>query len=402
MDIGTSEVRLLMAARYMFMTAVEQSRLGTEPASMMAINLLQDAIELFARAIALKLHLDDLKDNTPFPTILTEIDKALSVGKGGALRQLPFPQTLKAVNGMRVRSKHHGEPPSLTALREHITVARAIFEQVTFDLWDANFHALNRASQLPPGRTRSCLEAAEQAYRGREFLTTLIECRKAIFLEFESMADIRGGATGGGDEGAALTADFDADDRGRHDDWMNNYVKTADDWIFFDRSKLEITLIKEGGAPWDYYDVAAHTPAVYQFKADEWLHRHDFSVMEQDDIDAVAAEMLEKTFGLIERRLKARRAIWRSPPFKTHEMRPKREGVMLYNLATLDAPSAPLPSDWKTVSVRGWAWGKDGKAQWWVVHHSFPRNRNPWGGFRDGYVPIDDLEEMPESDPEEP
>jgi hypothetical protein len=105
-----------MLARYLFSQAKDAVRSNREVATFAAINLLQDAIEIFFLAAAEHLNAE-ISRKTEFEQYIDKINEKLA-------EPLPFRQRLIEINKVRVLSKHNGIPPNRTELTGYVEDAR--------------------------------------------------------------------------------------------------------------------------------------------------------------------------------------------------------------------------------------------------------------------------------------
>src|SRR5258707_4892231 len=110
-----------MLARYFLGQAEDAAKSHREVAAFAAINMLQDAIEIFFLAAADHLNAR-IERRTEFEQYIDKINEKLA-------EPLPFRQRLIEINKVRVLSKHNGVPPNTTELMGYLVDARQFFEE---------------------------------------------------------------------------------------------------------------------------------------------------------------------------------------------------------------------------------------------------------------------------------
>jgi hypothetical protein len=173
-----SITKRLMLARYLFSQAKDAVRSNREVATFAAINLLQDAIEIFFLAAADHLNAE-INRRTEFEQYIDKINEKLA-------EPLPFRQRLIEINKVRVLSKHNGIPPNRTELTGYVEDARLFFEEACQTLFSTSFWTISLIDLLPESETRQFVTEADKFYSQGEYYSCLIECRKAIYSEIES------------------------------------------------------------------------------------------------------------------------------------------------------------------------------------------------------------------------
>jgi hypothetical protein len=175
MQLNQTITKRLMLARYLFGQAEDAAKSHREVASFAAINMLQDAIEIFFLAAADHLNAK-IERRTEFEQYIDKINEKL-------LDPLPFRQRLIEINKVRVLSKHNGVAPNTTELRGYLSEARRFFEAGCQTIFGRQFWTVSLIELLPDGEGRQCVTDAEQFYQGGRYRECLVECRKAIYIE---------------------------------------------------------------------------------------------------------------------------------------------------------------------------------------------------------------------------
>jgi hypothetical protein len=304
--IPQSVVHRLVAARHLFQVASEQVRSRRSVAAIVAVNLLQDAIEAFLLAATEHLKAD-VNDKTPFFELIRLVDAKL--GQGHAL---PFKPRLLAINRMRVASKHQAITPNLDEQDRSLLAAREYFDEASLRVFGRPLWSISTADEIKRDDVRKHVQAAEKAFSAGDYKRTLISTRRAFYVAFEVLADINpnsGSQRRILNEVMYLGKCYPPD---LPKDYVQTDVKEPFDYIVFDRAKLESDLRRDGIDPVVFDNIRMITPAVY-FMGDKWLVRHD-DALTDDDISGRAAYALEHVPDLILRR-QARLSAMKPSPF---------------------------------------------------------------------------------------
>ena len=324
--IPQSVVHRLVAVRHLLHLASEQVLSRRSVAAIAAINLLQDAVEIFLLAAA--DHLQAIvPDRAPFVDLIRLVDEKL-----GPNQALPFNARLRAINRMRVASKHAAIPPNLQELDRSLLAAREYFDEACRRVFGQPIWSIAASDEITRNDVREHVKTAEKAFSEKDYKSALVSIRRAFYIAFEVLADIN---TNSGSKqrtlnevmslGSSHPPDLD-------DDYVRRHVLEPFDYIVFDRAKLESDLRKDGIDPVVFDNIRTVTPAVY-FMQNWWFVRQD-NALTDDDLAGRAAYALEHVPDLIMRRQARILAMKPSPFGYSHLLRAKRQDVPVYRRAT--------------------------------------------------------------------
>ncbi|PDT62570.1 hypothetical protein CO678_09030 [Bradyrhizobium diazoefficiens] len=292
-----------MLARYLFSQSKDAVASNREVATFAAINLLQDAIEIFFLAAADHLNVE-LNRRTEFDQYLDKIGEKLA-------EPLPFRHRLIEINKVRVLSKHNGIPPNRTELTGYVEDARQFFEDACEKLFGNSFWTISLIDLLPMGETRQFVSAAEKYFNEREYHKCLVECRKAIFVEIEQDYVIDQFAYG--DTNILIAAMCKAPSHTKNKRFIDENVRDPFDYIRLDHSRVDAELLRDGIEPEIFWNIWRLTPSVYRaqsiFMGGEpslFSIKHDLERYDEDAAEPNAAYVLEHTIDILLKKAKTR------------------------------------------------------------------------------------------------
>ena len=182
--IPQSVVHRLVAVRHLLHLASEQVLSRRSVAAIAAINLLQDAVEIFLLAAA--DHLQAIvPDRAPFVDLIRLVDEKL-----GPNQALPFNARLRAINRMRVASKHAAIPPNLQELDRSLLAAREYFDEACRRVFGQPIWSIAASDEITRNDVREHVKTAEKAFSEKDYKSALVSIRRAFYIAFEVLADI--------------------------------------------------------------------------------------------------------------------------------------------------------------------------------------------------------------------
>jgi hypothetical protein len=342
----------LMLARYLFNAAKDAVRSNREVATFAAINLLQDAIEIFFLAAAEQLKVD-INRRTEFEQYIDKINEKLS-------EPLPFRQRLIEINKVRVLSKHNGIPPNRTELAGHMEDARLFFEDACQKLFASQFWTISLIDLLPDSGTRHFVAGAEKFFNEGKYYECLIECRKAIFYEIEGAYVIESFALGEGSLYAAAICK--APEHTKKKSFVEKYVNDPFDYVQLDHSRVDADLLKDGIEPAVFWNIWRLTPAVYQSqqpfqtKPPPFMVKQDLTRYDEDAIEPSAAYVLEHTIDILLKKAKTRNSFLTMEADTNYSSKPKDgKSFKVYEKADKKSDvvgEVPGTAQWLTLKYR--------------------------------------------------
>ena len=376
-------VKRLVLSRYLFRMAKDQVEAQREAAAFATISLLQDSLEYFFLAASDFLNAG-IDQNTKFPQYLDKVNERLGEG------ELPFRRRLLEINKVRVNAKHHGIRPDVRELHGYIEDAAGFFQKACSNIFQIGFWTVSLLDLLDEGEAKTALEKATQNYKNSDFVGCLIECRKALFWEFEKRYDIRQfrhEGLHGGLLGAFCSAPYFA----RNKRYIDENVRDPFDFVVIDHSHLDAELARFGIENSSFWNVWRLTPRVYlSEKGAEWLVQEDPEKFEDTGIADRSSYVLETTVDVVLRKTMYNRSLrWISPEF-TDVVRTTTNDARVFAKADVNsAVVAQLPkgvelqAKYKTPSLgeNGLFWRVNGSAE-----------TPEFKGFVYGYIRVEDTD----------
>ncbi|MGJ4971033.1 hypothetical protein ACQR1N_20420 [Bradyrhizobium sp. HKCCYLRH1073] len=363
MALRQSITKRLMLARYLFGQSKDAVASNREVATFAAINLLQDAIEIFFLAAADHLNAE-ISRRTEFEQYLDKVNEKLE-------EPLPFRQRLIEINKVRVLSKHNGIPPNRTELIGYVEDARQFFEEACEKLFHSSFWTISLIELLSDGEPRQFLTAAEKFYNEREYYSCLIECRKAIYVEIESDYTIE---IFEHDDisGALFAATCKAPSHTKSRRFIDQYVRDPFDYIQLDRRVVEAELLRDGIEPAIFWNIWRLTPPVYRarspFNKGDFNIRHDPERYDNDAAEPSAAYVLEHTIDILLRKDKTRNSFKTIEADTNYVSRPKNgRSFKVYRKADKSSEVVgEVPGTAERVVLKYWTPGLRGGSFWLI------------------------------------
>ncbi len=284
------------------------------------IIVLQDAVEIFLLALA--DHVDaNTKPRTSFGQYFDCIEEKVD-------NPLSKSQLLK-LNQLRVDIKHHAfSPPHVDNCKHFFNSVEDFFEGTNEEYFGLPFHSISFIALLGEGEAKEHLKSAEINIKNGKYEDCLVNCRKAIYEDFESRYRIK---------------DFEKDDFGallcnaplwaRNKDYIEKYVNEPTDYIVYDYNHLDMTLLKAGIIPDHFWNVRQLTPDMFFDKDNNrWIVKHEFKKLKTASLKENAEYAFLKTTEIILKLEKLRRQVKVLMP-EAKYLKLRRKDVIVYSKA---------------------------------------------------------------------
>ncbi|MGZ0008311.1 hypothetical protein [Burkholderia gladioli] len=174
-----STLQTLITARALLEQAERHCELGDRYLATAGLIVLQDAVELAFLALLIEKQVDEDRaiENLTFDEMIAQLGKiGLKVPKSG---------TLRAMNKLRVTAKHYGQVMEPITVQGHLNAARVALDSVLFSAVGKTFREIFLVEIVGEIASRPYLDAAASALANKNYIQSLIETRKAFFIEFE-------------------------------------------------------------------------------------------------------------------------------------------------------------------------------------------------------------------------
>ncbi|WP_447983763.1 hypothetical protein [Nitrospira sp. Nam74] len=353
-------VRRIMLARELYEIGTSRLRTSNDLHLFAAVNLMQDAVEVFL--VAVGEHVGAAIDK------YTKFDKYfIAINEKIAPKELPFRAKIIRLNLIRVDSKHHGIQPARDECERLAVSVREFFEEVSSSLLEAPFSTLTGIDLLEDGEAKQMLAEARIALENKDNENCVINCRKAIFLEIERFYDIAAYKDGRPkDFLAGLTS---APGFARNKEYIQQYVKDPTDFIVYDYSQLHQDLVTKGVDNTAFWNIWRLTPKVYQSEDGQWLVKHEFHKLSEEALASNVDYIFAATIDVLLAIHTNRRGI-RDPQFGRSYIELTQENVPIFEKADLKSNikgTTPPGMSQIDTNFRVDGFSNDGP-YWYVVH----------------------------------
>jgi len=155
---------------------------------------------------------------------------------------------------------------------------------------------------LNDGESKKLLQSAEIFFEKENFVETLINCRKAIYVEIENDYEISHFK----DADTSIPAfglmmyGYKAPYWAKNKQYIEENVTEPTGYIVYDHSSLEMDLVKNGVSTSTFWNIYRLTPSVFrQEKDSEWVVKNKFRCFEKEGIKDRAEYVLTAAVELI-------------------------------------------------------------------------------------------------------
>jgi len=379
--LNRSILHKLLLARRLYELARENLSSANDIPLGIGVNLLQDAVEAILLAVSEHVNAG-IQSGMNFDKYFDLVNAKI------APKELPFRSRLIALNKLRVNSKHYGLAPAKSETEGLLVTVREFFEEVTKSILGSSFATVSLVDLIRDGEAKDLLREAEQAFRGEDFETTLVNCRKAIFVRIESRYDISPFGRVEQPQGlVAILLGGKAPFFARNKEYVDQYVKDATDYIVLDHNEFEIDLMRSGMDSGSFWNVWRLTPEVYRPEPKAaWVVKREFSKFEKEGIRERAEYVLDATINLFvaaDQRLAAAK----SPDRRNYYVKLRSDQIPVYEKADVNSKVvATTPAGMMILYVDFVIPALHGDGKFWHVAH-FAEGITIFG-----YIPEDAVE----------
>jgi hypothetical protein len=259
-----STIHTLITAKAIYSESKPLIEAGNKYSSSAGLILLQDTIELILLALLTELDIDEQKslESKSFDELLGELKKAgITIPKVG---------TIKALNKQRVIIKHYGHLAEPATVLNYSQAADVLIESIMEQVIGKTINEIFLTDLLPDCEAKELLKRAIELEDSGAFLESLIETRKAFFVEYEheyaihNWADIdknrneRFGLSLLGKGG--LKAPY----RTRNKQWIEKNVKCPLNYVQIDYEKMRLDAMEWGVSTSELENLRRLTPGVFR------------------------------------------------------------------------------------------------------------------------------------------
>lgn len=181
MEISRPILDRLVLSRFLISEALRANSDGAPFATGRAVSVLQDAIELYLRALGEQFHAQ-VKSKSSFEELVSEVVKSIAPGT------LPFRSSLTQLNAARVNFKHHAIPPAPEVSQKLLVEMDSFFIETLRSLLELEVAQVSLIRLLGHPRTEALLARAEEAIAVEKYeeAVALVAKALAVFSRRES------------------------------------------------------------------------------------------------------------------------------------------------------------------------------------------------------------------------
>lgn len=373
-------IKKVLFSRYLYTLAEENIKVDNPVKLSAGIILLQDSVEVFLIALA-ECVSASLDANITFDKYIQKINEKISP------KELPFKAKLIALNKLRVNSKHYAIQPPAEECRHFLISVSDFYEEVSLNYFGKPLGTISLIDLLDEGEVKDVLKEAEEFYENGKYDYCLINCRKALYLEFE--------------QGYSIEKFKEKQDNpifyafGKSPYWakdpkyIEENVRDPSDYIIYDHNAFEMELMQYGIEHNDFWNVWRLTPEVYRREKDkEWVVKYEFNKLDKSVIKANAEYCLDGAIDLI-LKMKRKRQAAKAPTRGKYYLELKSEEVKLFTKADKNSPLERLtPKGLTRVDCDFYIKGLNDDDNYWHVCHINDIEKND---FIIGYIHEDDV-----------
>lgn len=371
-------LRTLVAAKHFARASRSYAESARSESLMIALVLMQDAVELFL--IAAAEHVPNTgKPDRPLMDLFANVSTALPSGQ-----QLPYQGRIKALNKARVGLKHHATVPDAREVEKLLNTANSFLEEATEIVFDENWSRISLASLIEHESAKDLILYAEELFDNDEFLECIIECRKAFYELFEWDCDISQFQEDPPQNAFAWML-CRAPLYSQSKDYIDRNVKTPFDFIVLNRERIEQQLLANKVNVKAFWNITRLSPRVYK-QNKEWIYERTAEIEQNPNLRIDAEYILENLVDIIlshENSNKMDKFAHRSARWA---VRPKSNAHVYLKASKLSKVISQIPSSVKQLWTTSSSPGLDGSGAFWEVYH-FSED----GHFR-GFLHEDDID----------
>ena len=223
------------------------------------IILLQDAVEIFLSAVCEHLNIE-MTGRENFYDYFDKIEKHIK-NKGNPL---PLKKQMSILNKQRVNIKHFCILPDIEECKYFNNDVKLFFSELSLRFFNRDIDSISLVDLIDDVNAREYLKKAENDLEKCRYKDCQISCRKALYILFEQLYDIRY------IEGESRFADISMSSREakrKYKEKIDKEVFNPIDFIKIDHEKIKNELMEMGIEYITYKNLMRKlTPSVYYYK----------------------------------------------------------------------------------------------------------------------------------------
>lgn len=264
----------LITAKALFDDAQALCASGNTHSATAGLILLQDALELVLLAALIERGIDDASQ-----TERLSFDQIIGNLRSGGV-DVPKAGTLKSLNKNRVLAKHYGQLVLPEAVRGYLDASKSTINSVLHQVVGKNLDDIFLTDLLDDGEAKNFLFNAHHQLDRGAYLESLIEIRKAIFIEIEYPYSVHEWANPQKEIWASLMyGGRKAMAHTRNKEWIDANVNEPTEFVQIDQNQLRADAVEWGVNTNELINLRWLTPSVFRASPDSsWCISHDIAM----------------------------------------------------------------------------------------------------------------------------
>ena len=259
-----STTNSLITAKSIFNEAKPLIVSGNAHACSAGLILLQDALELVVLALLGERGVDEKKnlESKSFDELIGELKAdGINVPKSGSI---------KALNKQRVITKHYGQLAEPATVLNYYECAKTFIQSTMEQVIGKGLNEVMLTDLLPDCEAKGFLSQAITLRDSGKYLESLIEIRKALFVEYEQEFSINKWSDTDANNNnvfgllTLMNGGRKAPYNTRNKQWIDENVKKPSDYIQIDHERLRLDAMEWGVSTAQLENLRRLTPEVFR------------------------------------------------------------------------------------------------------------------------------------------
>lgn len=294
----TSTLHSLITAKTVFNASRPLIQSGNTHSCSAGLVLLQDALELIVIAVLGELGVDDEKslDRKSFDELLGELkNTGTPVPKSG---------TMKALNKQRVIIKHYGQLAEPATVKNYFESASEMIDAALRHTIGKPLDEVLLTDLLPACEAKDLLSNAIDLKINGDFLGSLIEIRKAFYVEYEFEYAIHKWFDADVYDGGLLQflgrGGQKAPDHTKNPSWIQENVRCPTDYVQINHQQIRIDALEWGVSTSSVDNLRRLTPSVFRAGEDSaWCVSYEMNFPPNEANESNCNYCLDTTISIL-------------------------------------------------------------------------------------------------------
>ena len=382
MELKIDTIKKINLAKYLYNLAQQIFHPSRELSLFAGINLLHDSVEAFLLGLA--EHIDiKAKPKATIPDLIQLINNKIDP------KELPLTNKLLKLNTIRINSKHHAIKPEEDEAKSLFVFVEEFFSETASNILGSEIHEISLINFLEEKESKTYLKNAEDDIKNGKFFSSLLNCRKAIFLEIERNYDIAPFNDEKNSNKGLLGPRCDSPYYAKNKKYIEEKVDEPTEYIVYEHAHLERELIVKGVDVTEFWNVWRLTPKVYKGENDKhWAYTYDPEDF-KNQLEENAYYVFNSTINVL-LAIETNQRLWKGKELgKIHYAVLKSDSVSVYKKADKKSQViGKLPDGVKKINIGNKSIGFDGDVYYRVIRFKEP--------FLFGFIHNEEIESIEE------